>query len=204
MRVLDELDVPFRERNRLLLAAGHAPAMPERSLDDPDLAPVREALDLILRGHEPYPAIAIDRGWNLVAANAAVWALAEHVDIDPALMVPPINAVRATLHPRGLAPLMVNPGQWRAYIRERLARQVATFADDDLVALVEELDTDADEDPPATFEPLKARGPDGRELSFFAMFAGMSTPFEVTTSEIAVELLFPADRETADMLRAMT
>src|ERR671916_2317734 len=88
LRVLEQLKVPFREQNRLLLAAGHAPAFPERSLDDPDLAPVRDALDVILSGHEPYPAVAVDRVWNLIAANSAMFALTESVEIDPALLEP--------------------------------------------------------------------------------------------------------------------
>jgi transcriptional regulator with XRE-family HTH domain len=104
IRVLRELDVPFREQNELLLAAGHAPAFPERSLDDPDLAPVREALDLVLKEHEPYPAVAFDRHWNLVAANSVMWAMASQADIDPALIEPPVNVLRVGLHPRGLAP----------------------------------------------------------------------------------------------------
>src|SRR4030081_1708520 len=113
MRLAEELEIPFRERNQLLLAAGHAPAFPERSLEDPELAPVREALDLILRGHEPYPAMAIDRGWNLVAANSAFGALATWV--DPVLLAPPVNAMRVGLHPRGLAQWIVNLGVVRAY-----------------------------------------------------------------------------------------
>ena len=115
LQVLGQLKVPFREQNRLLLAAGHAPAFPERSLGDPDLAPVREALDVILSGHEPYPAVAVDRVWNMVAANSAMLALTESVEIDPALLEPPINVMRVGLHPRGLGPLFVNLGDWHAH-----------------------------------------------------------------------------------------
>ena len=139
LRVLEQLDVPFRERNQMLLAAGHAPAFAERRLEDPELAPVRAALDLILSGHEPYPAIVVDRAWNLVAANSAVVALTEGLDVDPALLEPPINAVRASLHPRGLAPLIVNLEGWRAFFRDRLERQFAITGDDQLVALIEEV-----------------------------------------------------------------
>lgn len=197
LRIVEQLDLPFRDRNRLLLAAGHAPAFPERPLDDPALGPVREAFDLILRGHEPFPAIVIDRGWNLVAANAAVLALASSVEIDPALLEPPVNALRVTLHPRGLRPLVVNPPEWLAYIRDRLAHQVTTFGDDTLEALLEEMELEeGGEAGGGALGPLKIRAPDGGELSFFAMFAGMATPFEVTTSELAVELLFPADALT--------
>src|SRR2546425_2128729 len=135
----EQLEVPFRERNQLLLAAGHAPAFAERPLDDPELAPVREALDRILTAHEPYPAVVVDRGWNLVAANSPVLALTEGVDVDPALLEPPVNVLRVGLHPRGLAPLIVNLGQWRTYFLEQLERQVAITGDDQLVALLEEI-----------------------------------------------------------------
>lgn len=115
LQVLEQLKVPFREQNRLLLAAGHAPAYPERSLEDPDLAPVREALDVILSGHEPYPTVAVDRVWNMVAANSTMFALTEAVDIDPELLEPPINVMRVGLHPRGLGPLFSNLGDWHAH-----------------------------------------------------------------------------------------
>ncbi len=209
LRVSDELDIPFRERNQLLLAAGHAPAFPERSLDDPDLAPVREALDLILEGHEPYPAVVLDRGWNLVAANAPMWAVAEFVDVDPALLEPPINALRVGLHPRGLAPMTVDLGHWRAYFLERLERQVATTADPALAALYEEVAAYPGPEPEPSLGtgdllgPLRARAPDGHELAFFGMFATFDSPFEVTTSELAIELLFPADRTTTEILEGL-
>ncbi|HEV2815407.1 MAG TPA: helix-turn-helix transcriptional regulator [Solirubrobacteraceae bacterium] len=201
MRILEELDVPYRERNQLLLAAGHAPAFPERSLGDPELAPVRDALDLILSRHEPYPAIAIDRGWNLVAANGAVTALVAELDIDPALLEPPVNAVRVGLHPR-LAPLIPDLPAWRAYLRERIERQYATSGGEDLLDLIEELTDDGDVSSSALaangfLGPLRVRRPDGVELAFFGMFAIFDTPFEVTTSELAIELLFPADAATA-------
>src|SRR5206468_9505914 len=102
----EQLEVPFRERNQLLLAAGHAPAFPERSLQDPELAPVREALDLILTAHEPYPALVIDRRWNIVAANSATVALAEW--LDPALLEPSDNVKRS---PPGLVPRILNLGE---------------------------------------------------------------------------------------------
>jgi transcriptional regulator with XRE-family HTH domain len=209
LRVLEQLKVPFREQNRLLLAAGHAPAYPERSLDDPDLAPVREALDVILSGHEPYPAVAVDRVWNMVAANAAMFALTEGVDIDPKLLEPPINVMRVGLHPRGLGPLFVNLGDWHAHWLKRLERQLAATGDEQLVALIDEVasysvpepehDVVADSAGSEMLGPVKVRTPDG-ELSFFGMFASFDTLFEVTTSELAIELLFPADRATAERL----
>ena len=172
---------------------------------------MREALDRILSGHEPYPAVVVDRAWNLVAANSAMRRLAEEVEIDPALLEPPVNMMRLGLHPRGLAPLIVNLGQWRAHLLERLERQLAV---DRRPATSPPCSTRS----PATRSPSDERGSDGRsrggemlgpvrlrapgggELSFFGMFATFDTPFEVTTSELAMELLFPADRATAEAL----
>ena len=210
LRVLERLEVPFREQNRLLLAAGHAPAFPERSLEDPDLQPVRDALDVILRGHEPYPAVAVDRAWNMVAANSPLNALAAVVDIDPKLLEPPINVMRVGLHPRGLAPLMVNLGDWHSHWLARLERQLAVTGDEDLAALIEEIAAypvpEPERDPAfrlggtEILGPVRVHAPGGGELSFFGMFATFDTPFEVTTSELAIELLFPADRTTAELL----
>jgi transcriptional regulator with XRE-family HTH domain len=214
LRVADQLEMPFRERNQLLLTAGHAPAFPERNLEDSALEPVREALDRILAAHEPYPAIVFDRMWNLVAANAPMSALAERVDIDPALLAPPVNVLRVGLHPRGLAPLIVNLADWRAHFLERLARQVAITGDPALRALTEEIaaypiaegdnGNAAAEGARDLLGPVRFRAPTGGEWSFFGMFAGFDTPFEVTTSELAVELLFPADRTTADAFKKGT
>lgn len=207
LRLADQLDVPFRERNQLLVAAGHAPAFPERRLSDPELQPVRAALGRILDAHDPYPAIVFDRRWNLVSVNAAMASLAGMIEADPALLEPPVNVLRLGLHPQGFAPLIVNFGEWYAHFRERLARQVAVTGDGDLAALLDEIDgypaPDAGRDPRSgdPLGPVRVRAPDGRELAFFGMFATFDTPFEVTTSELAMELLFPADRRTADAFR---
>lgn len=209
LRTLGQLKVPFREQNRMLLAAGHAPAYPERSIDDPDLAPVREALDLILSGHEPYPAVAVDRVWNMVAANSAMLGLAAGIDIDRELLGPPINVIRIGLHPRGLGPLFINLGEWRAHWLRQLERQLATTGEPQLAALIEEVGGYPGAEPEDVPEvdagemlgPVRMRAADGGELSFFGMFASFDTPFEVTTSELAVELLFPADRATAEHMR---
>jgi menaquinone-9 beta-reductase len=140
LRVLKQLKVPLREQqNQLLIAAGHAPAYPERSFDDPDLAPVRDALDLILSGHEPYPAVAVDRAWNMVSANSAMLGLAEGVEIDPGLLEPPINIIRIGLHPRGLCPLFINLGDWHAHWLKQLERQLIATGDEQLAALIEEV-----------------------------------------------------------------
>jgi transcriptional regulator with XRE-family HTH domain len=210
LRLLGQLKVPFREQNRLLLAAGHAPAYPERSIEDPELAPVREALELILSGHEPYPAVAVDRVWNMVAANSAMLGLAAGMEIDPRLLVPPVNVIRVGLHPRGLAPLFSNLGDWHAHWMGQLGRQLAASGDPQLAALIEEIAGYPHPEPEGSFEagaeemlgPVRMRTPDGEELSFFGMFAAFDTPFEVTTSELAVELLFPADQATAARMRS--
>jgi transcriptional regulator with XRE-family HTH domain len=210
LRLAEQLEIPLRERNEMLLAAGHAPVFPERSLKDPELAPVREALDLILNGHEPYPGLAIDRAWNLVAANSTTRALASLV--DPEMLAPPVNVMRAGLHPRGLAQWIVNLAEVRAYFLARLERQVALTADPQLAALLEEVaryparEHDRDFALEASaghiLTPLiRMRGPEGHELGFFATVASFGTATEVTTSELSVELAFPADAATARALR---
>jgi transcriptional regulator with XRE-family HTH domain len=210
LRILEQLEIPFREQNRLLLASGHAPAFPARSLEDPELLPVRAALDQILTGHEPYPGVVVDRAWNLVAVNSAMRGLTDEVVIDPALLEPPVNIMRLGFHPRGVAPLIVNLGQWRAHFCRRLERQLAVTGDPDLADLLEEVggypipgdEPDPAPDPEARemLGPVRFRAPGGGELSFFGMFATFDTPFEVTTSELAMELLFPADQATAEAL----
>src|SRR4051812_23003759 len=137
--VTERLAIPYRERNEILLAAGYAPAFPERALDDPALSPVRDALDRILAAHEPYPAIVFDRGWNLVAGNTAATALVAGADIEPSLLEPPVNLLRLGRHPRGMAPYIVNLGHWRSHFVGRLAQQVAITRDAGLSALLEEL-----------------------------------------------------------------
>ena len=200
------LAIPYRERNEILLAAGYAPAFPERSLEDPALSPVRDALDRILAAHEPYPAIAFDRGWNLVAANAAMSAMVERVDIDASLLEPPINVLRVGLHPRGLAPYIANLARWRSHFLGRLAQQIAVTGDSELRVLLRELSDYPGGDGEAAAQreieasdvlgPVRMHAPGGGEWSFFGMFASFDTPFEVTTSELALELLFPADQIT--------
>jgi transcriptional regulator with XRE-family HTH domain len=199
----DALEVPFRERNQLLLAAGHAPAFPERPLDDPELAPVREALDLILAGHEPYPAVVIDRRWDIVAANSALLALGEW--FDPALLEPPFSMPRIM---RTVAPHILNLGEVMAYFAGRLEAQVAATGDREMAAMLEEIRTLPTE--PASLSeaaargilvPLRLRGPDGSELSLFGTVATFGTAVEVTTSELSIESFFPADAATAAVLR---
>jgi transcriptional regulator with XRE-family HTH domain len=209
LRVAEPLGLPVRECNRLLLAAGFAPAFPERSLEDPELAPVREAIDRILAAHEPYPAMVVDRRWNVVAANTAVLAMTAWIDDD--LLEPPVNALRAGLHPRGLARWVVNLGEVRAYFAERVQRQLALTADDELAALFAEVSAyPAPEHGPLTaaeaaarqiLTPLRMRTPAGGELSFLGTVATFGFAGEVTTSELSIESLFPADPATAEACR---
>lgn len=208
----EQLGVPFRERNQMLLAAGHAPVFPERALEDPEMAPVREALDLILGGHDPNPAVVVDRGWNLVAANAAMTTLGDWV--DPALLEPPVNVMRVGLHPRGMAARILNLGEVHAHFAGRLERQVAITGDADLAALLDEVR--GYPHPPYEHDPaseiaagniltplMRVRGPDERELSFFFTVATFGTAVEVTASELSIELGFPADAPTAEFLQGL-
>lgn len=212
LRIFEQLDIPYREQNHMLLACGHAPAFPERSLADRDLLPAREALDQILVRQEPYPAVVVDRSWNLVAVNNAMRSLTDGVDIDAALLEPPVNILRLGFHPRGLAPAIINLSQWRAHWRRRLQRQINSTGDPELVALLDEITSypvsgEAESALPypqgrEMLGPVSFRTADGPELSFFGMFAAFDTPFEVTVSELAMELLFPADQATAERLAA--
>lgn len=201
--IADQLAIPYRERNEILLAAGYAPAFPERALDDSALAPVRDALDGILEAHNPYPGIAFDRRWNVVAANAAMGNLVAELGVHRSMLdQAPTNVLRIGFHPQGLAPRIANLGHWRAHFLGRLAQQNALTSDPELRALFEEVSAypageDTADDASSDFlGPVRFRAPSGELWSFFGMFAGFDTPFEVTTSELALELLFPADATT--------
>jgi transcriptional regulator with XRE-family HTH domain len=192
LHLAEQLDVPLRDRNRLLLAAGYAPTFSERPLAE--LGPIKDALDQLLKSHEPFPAIVVDRAWNVVAANAAIPMLtagaAEH------LLQPPINALRLTLHPEGMAPRITNLGQWRAHLLRDLAVQLEASGDDDLRALYEELHgypgPSGEPAPHEVFVPLEIDG-----LSFLSTRTSFSTALDVTVSELAIESFFPADDVTA-------
>jgi transcriptional regulator with XRE-family HTH domain len=206
LRLADRLEVPLRERNRLLTAAGFAPMYAERSLDDPALKAAREAVELVLKGHEPYPALAVDRHWSLVSYNRMVLPLL--ADVAPALMQPPINVLRLSLHPQGLAPRIVNLAQWRAHLLARLRQQVIVSADPVLAALADELraypapaDASHDGVEASVVVPLLLRTPAGT-LSFISTTTVFGTPVDVTLSELALETFFPADAATAALLRA--
>lgn len=207
LRLAERLDVPLRERNHLLLAAGYAPAYSETAMDSPHLAVVRAAVRQVLTGHEPYPALAVDREWNLVDANASLALLTEGV--APELLTPPANCMRIALHPKGLAPRIVNLGEWRAHLLGRLRRQAARTADPALAQLYDELCTYPCDQPEPEVElpgpgdivvPLRIRYGD-RELAFFSTVTTFGTPLDITVAELAIESFFPADAATASLLR---
>lgn len=209
LRLAERLDIPLRERNALLVAAGYAPMYRERPLDDPALAAAREAVQLILRSHEPYPALAIDRHWNLLAHNATVPPLLAGADAQ--LLQPPVNVLRLSLHPQGLASRIVNLGQWRHHLFERLRQQVQATGDTVLQALLAELkaypvpaDADAtrlEGEVLGVATPLRLRT-DAGVLNFISTTTIFGTPVDVTLQELALETFFPADAATAAALRA--
>jgi len=204
-RLAGQLDVPLRERNRLLLAGGYAPAHPEHALDEPDLAAVRDALRVVLAAHEPHPAVLLNRWWELVDANAAIGALLD--GIAPALLEPPVNVLRLSLHPDGLAPRIGNLGQWRAHLLEQLHRRIERTADARLVELADELagypgGAAAPASPTDVVLPLRLASPAG-ELSFFSIAAHVGTATDVTVDELTIEAFYPADAATAEALRRL-
>jgi len=211
MHLAERLNVPLRERNMLLTAAGFAPLYRERPLTDPALDAARHAVDLVLKGHEPYPALAVDRHWTMLAHNRTVPLLL--TDIDAELLKPPVNVMRLSLHPRGLAPRIVNLPQWREHLFMRLRGQIDASADAVLVDLLHELQSlplpdgvspahGAAIDPSLVAVPLLFRTPGG-VLSFISTTTVFGTPVDVTLSELALETFFPADSHTAELLRRL-
>jgi transcriptional regulator with XRE-family HTH domain len=207
LNLCDRLNVPLRERNTLLVAAGYAPVFPQRPLADPALQQARAAVDLVLKGHQPYPALAVDRHWSLVSANRAVAPLL--AGAAEFLLKPPVNVLRLSLHPEGLAPRIANLGEWRAHLIERLRQQVDITADPVLGALLAELRAlpapisraPQMHDPyGGVVVPLRLATEAG-VLSFFSTTTVFGTPVDVTVSELAIESFFPADEATERMLR---
>lgn len=209
LRLAEQLAIPLRERNILLIAAGYAPVFPERSLDDPSLLAARKAVDLILTGHEPYPALALDRHWTLIASNKAILPLL--AGIDAALLSPPINVLRLSLHPNGLAPRIANIGEWRTHLLARLRHQIDLTADPILIELLHEVGRYPI---PAgrSVKPLLYQDYAGvvvplqlilgnERLTFFSTTTIFGTPIDVTLSELALETFFPANEETTAILR---
>src|SRR5579883_932565 len=207
LHLAESLGVPIRERNALLLAAGYAPAFQARDLSDPVLRPVREAIDALLSAHEPFPALAVDRHWILIAANRAVAPLT--AGAAPELLKPPVNVMRLSLHPQGVAPRIANLAEWRDHLLFRLRRQHADSADAALGALIEELAAypcgpsrprSADSLASALAVPLRLKTESGI-LSFLSATMMFDASLDATLSEIALETFLPADAETAAALR---
>ncbi len=215
MRLAEQLEMPLRERNNLLLAAGYAPAFRECSLKGRELAQASEAVQSILRGHEPYPALAFDRHWTLVAGNQALMRLLDGIADD--LFRPPINVLRVALHPEGLAPRIQNLDEWRSYTFRRLQHQIALTDDPELRELLRELReyphqvSRAGHAPPNTYEAATASyiglvvrlrlAVNGTVLSFFSASTVFGGPIDVCLSELAIESFFPADSDTREALR---
>ena len=202
LHLAEHLDVPLRDRNALLLAGGFAPAYPERGLAEPELQAVRDALKRVLDGHEPYPAAVVNRWWELVDANAGIALFTG--DVSPELLEPPVNVLRLSLHPDGMAPRIANLPEWRAHLLARLRRQAEATGDSRLAALHAELRAypggqGASPGPADVVVPLRYRAA-GAELSFLSITAVIGTPMDVTVEELAIESFYPADHQTAKAL----
>ncbi|MEW2044753.1 helix-turn-helix transcriptional regulator [Streptomyces sp. NPDC005476] len=216
LRLAEHLDVPVRERNALLLAAGHAPRYPQTPLDDPALDALRAGLERLLRGYEPYPALVMDARYDVVAANRGITMLLDGV--PESLLEPPLNAMRLTLHPRGLAPRIRNLREWRGHLLAQMERQIALYRSAPLRELYEEVaGYPVAEGRPAT-EAGRAAEPaepvphfalpmliehEGRVLSFISSVSTFNTPMDVTVAELAVETFLPADPATVKYLHAL-
>ncbi|MFF1476425.1 helix-turn-helix domain-containing protein [Streptomyces sp. NPDC058301] len=211
LRLAEHLEVPVRERNALLLAAGYAPQYAETALDDPSMGALREGMERLLRGYEPFPALIVDGTYTVLAANRGIAMLAEGV--PERLLAPPLNAMRLTLHPQGLAPRIRNLRQWRGHLLEQMERQIALLRSDTLRELYEEVaahpvpDAVDDDTPDHTVVPfalpmrIEHRG---TVLSFISTIATFNTPMDVTVSELAIETFLPADPETFAYLQSLT
>ncbi|OJY65883.1 MAG: transcriptional regulator [Rhodospirillales bacterium 70-18] len=202
LHLAERLAVPLRERNVLLHAAGFAPAFAERPLADPGLAAARQAVELVLTGHEPHPALAVDRHWNLLAANRMVAPLL--TGVEAALLAPPVNVLRLSLHPGGLAPRIANLGEWRAHLLDRLRQQIDASADPVLAELLAELrgypaPPQAEASAATIAIPFRLDTQWGR-LAFYSTTTVFGSPVDITLSELALESFFPADPATAAAL----
>ncbi len=208
LRLADRLAVPVRDRNVLLVAAGYAPVFPERALDDPALERPRQLIGVMLEAQKPYPAFALDRHWRVVASNAALPEL--YVGVAEPLLKPPLNGIRLTLHPDGMAPRIVNLGEWREHMLARLRHQIDLTADPVLIELLREiLDYPApaadhanggDTPPDAIAVPFRVRTNAG-VLSFLSTTTVFGTPVDVTLAEIALESFYPADAATVETVQ---
>ena len=211
LHLAERLNIPLRERNVLMVAAGYAPTFAERSLDDPALRAARKAIDLVLAGHEPYPALAVDRHWTLVATNRTIAPLI--AGADPELLRPPVNVLRLGLHPDGVASRIINLPEWRSHLIARLRHQIDVTADPVLKQLLDELlgypvpkqvakSTPNPEEYAGAVVPLKLAAEEG-VLSFFSTTTVFGIPVDITLAELALESFFPADSATATTLRRL-
>jgi len=203
LQLAERLEVPLRNRNQLLLAAGHAPVFEQHDLEDPEMAPVRQAIGLILTGHEPYPAVVIDRSWEMLGANRSVALLT--AGVAPDLLEPPVNVLRLALHPDGMAPRIANLGEWRGHLLDRLDRQIAVTGDPALATLRDEVSGYPGPEHAAGAEPEIAvplrLATELGELAFISTVSTFGTAVEITASELSIESFFPADEPTAKALR---
>ncbi|WP_264066397.1 helix-turn-helix transcriptional regulator [Mycolicibacterium komossense] len=203
LRLATTLQVPLRERNQMLFAAGFAPEYLERSLDDPEMAAVRHGVEQVLAAYDPYPCLAVDRGWNILRANSGASVLLDGV--APHLLVRP-NALRIALHPGGLAPRIENLGQWRKHVISRLQREAAASGAADLISLLTEIESfpgdfaDIDEAGEIVV-PLRLRTAAGPTLSFLSTVTTFGTALDLTAAELSIEAFLPADDVTAVALR---
>ncbi|MER6313964.1 helix-turn-helix transcriptional regulator [Streptomyces sp. NPDC001581] len=213
LRLADRLDVPVRERNALLLAAGYAPRYAQTALDDPSMETLREGIQRLLTGYEPYPALVVDATYHVVAANRGILMLLD--GLPEHLLTPPLNAMRITLHPEGLAPRIHNLKEWRGHLLAQMERQIALARSEPLRALYEEVsayplppaaerpgDGEPAEPVPYIALPLVIEH-DGHLLSFVSSIATFNTPMDVTVAELAIETMLPADPATAKYLRSL-
>ena len=205
LRLARHLEVPLRERNLLLLSGGYAPAYTANGLSDPPMSAVHDAIERVLAAHEPFPAVVIDGQWEMIAANSAVAVLTE--GCAPGLLEPPVNVLRLTLHPEGMAPRVVNLPEWRAHLLDRLGRDIAATADPALIVLRDELTSypcppaAARPDTRSILVPLRVRVRD-QILSFLSTTTVFGTPRDVTLAELAIESFYPADTATAAFLKS--
>lgn len=211
LRLAEHLDVPVRERNALLLAAGYAPHYPETPLDDPALGALREGMERLIQGYEPYPALVVDAMYTVVAANRGITMLL--AGVAESLLVPPLNAMRLTLHPEGLAPRIRNLREWRGHLLAQMERQIALYRSDALRALYEEVaaypvpetgpeDREPAEPVPYFALPMQVEH-EGRVLSFISSISTFNTPMDVTVAELAIETFLPADPATVKYLHSL-
>jgi len=202
LRLAQQLDLPLRERNRLLLAGGYAPIYAESAIDSPKMSAVRTAIRQLMASHEPYPAVVVDRAWNLVDSNSKIELFT--AGCAPWLLEPPANALRISLHPDGMASRILNFGEWRAHLLGRTRHQLAITRDPALSELYEELLGYSCDQPEPHLEmpgrndivvPLRIRH-GSRTLAFFSTVTTFGTPLDITVAELAIESFFPADKET--------